>query len=122
MNIFIPESIKQKIVQTLLDFFAEKARQSANEPLARRLAALSPKVEFERSVDQAIQRGIDEAVGRSKQLANALGKLGLERGEVAYILLGELAVLTLAAIPLGLAIGKLLLAGDSKQRQFGQKN
>ena len=33
-----------------------------------------------------------------------------ERGEVAYILLGELALLTLAAIPLGLAIGYGLCA------------
>lgn len=31
--------------------------------------------------------------------------LGFTRGEIAYILLGELAVLTLAAIPLGFLIG-----------------
>ena len=31
--------------------------------------------------------------------------LGFTRGEIAYILLGELAVLTLAAIPVGIALG-----------------
>jgi putative ABC transport system permease protein len=36
--------------------------------------------------------------------------LGFERGEVAYILLGELAFLTLFAIPLGLMIGYGLCA------------
>ena len=36
--------------------------------------------------------------------------LGFERGEVAYILLGELALLTLAAIPLGLLFGYGLCA------------
>jgi putative ABC transport system permease protein len=41
---------------------------------------------------------------RNRELAS-LRVLGFERGEVAYILLGELALLTLAAIPLGLAIG-----------------
>jgi putative ABC transport system permease protein len=41
---------------------------------------------------------------RNRELAS-LRVLGFERGEVAYILLGELALLTLAAIPLGLVIG-----------------
>lgn len=46
---------------------------------------------------------------RSRELAS-LRVLGFERGEIAYILLGELALLTLAAIPLGLAIGYGLCA------------
>ena len=46
---------------------------------------------------------------RDRELAS-LRVLGFERGEVAYILLGELALLTLAAIPLGLAIGYGLCA------------
>jgi putative ABC transport system permease protein len=41
---------------------------------------------------------------RNRELAS-LRVLGFERGEVAYILLGELGLLTLAAIPLGLLIG-----------------
>ncbi len=46
---------------------------------------------------------------RNRELAS-LRVLGFERSEVAYILLGELAVLTLAAIPVGLAIGYGLCA------------
>jgi putative ABC transport system permease protein len=42
---------------------------------------------------------------RSRELAS-LRVLGLTRGEVSYILLGELAILTLAAIPLGFVIGR----------------
>ena len=41
---------------------------------------------------------------RNRELAS-LRVLGFERGEVAYILLGELALLTLIAIPVGLLIG-----------------
>src|SRR5690606_35092920 len=41
---------------------------------------------------------------RARELAS-LRVLGLTRGEISYILLGELAVLTLAAISLGCAIG-----------------
>lgn len=41
---------------------------------------------------------------RSRELAT-LRVIGFTRGEVSAILLGELAVLTLAAIPLGIAIG-----------------
>ena len=41
---------------------------------------------------------------RNRELAS-LRVLGFERGEVAYILLGEMGLLTLAAIPLGLLIG-----------------
>jgi len=41
---------------------------------------------------------------RNRELAS-LRVLGFQRGEVGYILLGELALLTLTAIPLGLAIG-----------------
>lgn len=41
---------------------------------------------------------------RGRELSS-LRVLGLTRGEVAYVLLGELAVLTIAAIPLGFALG-----------------
>ena len=41
---------------------------------------------------------------RSRELAS-LRVLGFTRGEISYILLGELAVLTLASIPLGFLIG-----------------
>ena len=41
---------------------------------------------------------------RNRELAS-LRVLGFSRGEIAYILLGELAVLTLAAIPLGFLVG-----------------
>ncbi|MEW6764486.1 MAG: ABC transporter permease [Pseudomonadota bacterium] len=41
---------------------------------------------------------------RSRELAS-LRVLGFTQGEIAYILLGELAVLTLAAIPLGMLLG-----------------
>ncbi|MEW6262849.1 MAG: FtsX-like permease family protein [Thermodesulfobacteriota bacterium] len=44
---------------------------------------------------------------RSRELAS-LRVLGFTRGEIAYILLGELTVLTLASIPLGFLIGRLL--------------
>jgi len=46
---------------------------------------------------------------RGRELAS-LRVLGFERGEVAYILLGEMGLLTLAAIPLGLLIGYGLCA------------
>jgi putative ABC transport system permease protein len=46
---------------------------------------------------------------RSRELAS-LRVLGFTRGEISYILLGELAVLTLAAIPLGFLIGRGLCA------------
>ena len=46
---------------------------------------------------------------RSRELAS-LRVLGFTRGEISYILLGELAVLTLSAIPIGLLIGRLLCA------------
>jgi len=41
---------------------------------------------------------------RSRELAS-LRVLGFTRGEISLILLGELAILTLAALPLGMAIG-----------------
>ncbi len=44
---------------------------------------------------------------RSRELAS-LRVLGFTRGEISWILLGELALLTLAAIPLGLFLGWLL--------------
>jgi putative ABC transport system permease protein len=47
---------------------------------------------------------------RSRELAS-LRVLGFTRGEISYILLGELAVLTLAALPLGCWIGYLMCAG-----------
>ena len=46
---------------------------------------------------------------RNRELAS-LRVLGLERSEVAYILLGELGLLTLVAIPLGMLIGYGLCA------------
>ncbi|MBZ0090766.1 MAG: FtsX-like permease family protein, partial [Sulfuricellaceae bacterium] len=46
---------------------------------------------------------------RSRELAS-LRVLGYTRGEIAYLLLGELALLTLAAIPLGFAFGHGLCA------------
>jgi putative ABC transport system permease protein len=46
---------------------------------------------------------------RSRELAS-LRVLGYTRGEISYILLGELGVLTLAAIPLGFFIGRSLCA------------
>ncbi len=46
---------------------------------------------------------------RNRELAS-LRVLGLTRGEVSYILLGELAILTLAAIPIGFLIGRRLSA------------
>jgi putative ABC transport system permease protein len=44
---------------------------------------------------------------RSRELAS-LRVLGFTRGEISYILLGELALLTLLAIPLGLLLGNAL--------------
>jgi putative ABC transport system permease protein len=44
---------------------------------------------------------------RSRELAS-LRVLGYTRGEISYILLGELALLTLAALPLGLGLGRAL--------------
>ncbi|MHB9119409.1 MAG: ABC transporter permease [Burkholderiales bacterium] len=46
---------------------------------------------------------------RSRELAS-LRVLGYTRGEIAYLLLGELALLTLAAIPLGFVFGHGLCA------------
>jgi len=46
---------------------------------------------------------------RSRELAS-LRVLGFRRGEVSYILLGELGILTLVAIPLGFVIGRALCA------------
>ena len=46
---------------------------------------------------------------RSRELAS-LRVLGFRQGEVAYILLGELAVLVLAGIPLGFLVGHALCA------------
>jgi putative ABC transport system permease protein len=46
---------------------------------------------------------------RGRELAS-LRVLGFERSEVAYILLGEMGLLTLAAIPLGLLFGYGLCA------------
>lgn len=47
---------------------------------------------------------------RDRELAS-LRVLGFTRGEIAYILLGELAILTLLSIPLGFALGALASAG-----------
>jgi putative ABC transport system permease protein len=46
---------------------------------------------------------------RARELAT-LRVLGFGRGEIGYILLGELALLTAAAIPLGFVIGRFLVA------------
>lgn len=46
---------------------------------------------------------------RSRELAS-LRVLGYTRAEISYILLGELAVFTLAAIPLGFVLGRVLCA------------
>jgi putative ABC transport system permease protein len=46
---------------------------------------------------------------RSRELAS-LRVLGFTRGEISYILLGELALITLLAIPLGLLIGRGMAA------------
>src|SRR5262249_51939214 len=45
---------------------------------------------------------------RGRELAS-LRVLGLTRGEISFILLGELAVLTLMALPLGIGMGWLLV-------------
>ncbi|CAN5518633.1 ABC transporter permease [soil metagenome] len=47
---------------------------------------------------------------RSRELAS-LRVLGFTRGEISFILLGELAVVILAAIPIGLVLGYLFAAG-----------
>jgi len=44
---------------------------------------------------------------RSRELAS-LRVLGYTRGEISYILLGELGLLTLAAVPFGFLIGRWL--------------
>jgi putative ABC transport system permease protein len=44
---------------------------------------------------------------RSRELAS-LRVLGFTRGEISYILLGELGILTLAALPIGFLIGRAL--------------
>jgi putative ABC transport system permease protein len=55
---------------------------------------------------------------RSRELAS-LRVLGFTRAEISFILLGELAVLTLGALPLGAAIGyvlgQLILVGLSNE-------
>ncbi|MCC3860956.1 ABC transporter permease [Pseudemcibacter aquimaris] len=47
---------------------------------------------------------------RSRELAS-LRVLGLTRGEVAYILFGELAIVVLIAIPIGMLLGYAMVAG-----------
>lgn len=47
---------------------------------------------------------------RSREMAS-LRVLGFTRGEVSFILLGELAVLTIAALPLGMALGWVMSNG-----------
>jgi putative ABC transport system permease protein len=47
---------------------------------------------------------------RDRELAS-LRVLGLTRGEISFILLGELALLTLIAIPIGFLLGSLASAG-----------
>jgi len=50
---------------------------------------------------------------RGRELA-MLRVLGLTKGEVAYILFGEMAVIVLMAIPLGLFLGYLMVAGMAR--------
>ena len=47
---------------------------------------------------------------RGRELAS-LRVLGLTRREVAYLLFGELSVITLVSIPLGLLVGYLMVVG-----------
>ena len=47
---------------------------------------------------------------RGRELAS-LRVLGLTRGEVAYLLFGELGVITLLSLPLGIGIGQALVRG-----------
>ncbi|WP_339862996.1 ABC transporter permease [Paremcibacter congregatus] len=47
---------------------------------------------------------------RGRELAS-LRVLGLTRGEVAYLLFGEMALIILMAIPVGLGLGELMVAG-----------
>jgi putative ABC transport system permease protein len=47
---------------------------------------------------------------RSRELAT-LRVIGFSRAEISYILLGELAVVTIVAIPLGLVVGRLMAGG-----------
>jgi putative ABC transport system permease protein len=51
---------------------------------------------------------------RSRELAT-LRVIGFTRGEISLVLLGELAILTVAAIPLGLAIGVAMAAAVVSQ-------
>jgi putative ABC transport system permease protein len=53
---------------------------------------------------------------RSRELAS-LRVLGFTRGEISYILLGELALLTLAAIPLGFVLGHAMCFYMSRSLQ-----
>ena len=53
---------------------------------------------------------------RGRELAS-LRVLGFTRGEISYILLGELALLTLAAIPLGWGVGYLLCGAIANNLQ-----
>lgn len=53
---------------------------------------------------------------RSRELAS-LRVLGFTRGEISYILLGELSVLVVIALPLGLWLGKLICAYISSTLQ-----
>ena len=50
---------------------------------------------------------------RSRELSS-LRVLGYTRGEISYILLGELAIIALAAIPLGFLVGRALCAYIAK--------
>jgi putative ABC transport system permease protein len=53
---------------------------------------------------------------RDRELAS-LRVLGFTRGEVAYVLLGEMAVLVLLALPLGFALGAVAAAGSARALQ-----
>ena len=53
---------------------------------------------------------------RNRELAS-LRVLGFTRGEIAYILLGELGILTLIAIPVGCVLGRVLCAAFIRSMQ-----
>lgn len=53
---------------------------------------------------------------RDRELAS-LRVLGFTRGEISYILLGEMAILTLLAIPIGFGVGALASAGIAASLQ-----
>lgn len=54
---FIPDELKQKLGQEIIDFIADQAKKVANEQIAGKIRKLSSKTEFAEAVDKAIQKG-----------------------------------------------------------------